>query len=107
MASAEGGRGVASAPQVQGAARGAGTGGGGEPAVERGLGRSPGPAGGGDPPSGGGSVRVVVLGQPGDLQEVAETGPSMPCSSGGTEDTGRHPRGGGRHQGTTRGSSGQ
>ena len=35
------------------------------------------------------------------------TGPSMPCSSGGTEDTGRHPRGGGRHQRTTRGSSGQ
>ena len=35
------------------------------------------------------------------------TGPSMPCSSGGTEDTERHPRGGGRHQRTTRGSSGQ
>ena len=47
MASAEGGRGVASAPQVQGQLRGAGTGGGGEPAVERGLGRRvPDPLGG-------------------------------------------------------------
>ena len=42
-----------------------------------GLGRGPGPAGGGDPPPGGGSVRVVVLGQPGDLQEVAE--PALRC----------------------------
>ena len=37
-----------------------------------GLGRGPGPPGGGDPPLGGGGVRVVVLGQPGDLQEVEE-----------------------------------
>ena len=42
-----------------------------------GLGRGPGPAGGGDPPPGGGSVRVVVLGQPGDLQEVEE--PALRC----------------------------
>ena len=69
------GRGIGAAGA--GAARGAGTGGGGEPAVERGLGRSPGPAGGGDPPPGGGSVRVVVLDQPGDLQEVAE--PALRC----------------------------
>ena len=60
-----------------GAARGAGTGGGGGPAMGPGLGRGPGPAGGGDPPPGGGSVRVVVLGQPGDLQEVEE--PALRC----------------------------
>ena len=42
-----------------------------------GLGRGPGPAGGGDPPPGGGSVQVVVLGQPGDLQEVEE--PALRC----------------------------
>ena len=35
------------------------------------------------------------------------TGPSMPCSSGGTEETGRYPRGGGQPQRTMRGSSGQ
>ena len=42
-----------------------------------GPGRGPGPSGGGDPPPGGGGVRVVVLGQPGDLQEVGE--PSLRC----------------------------
>ena len=42
-----------------------------------GLGRGPGPLGGGDPPPGGGGVRVVVLGQPWDLQEVEE--PALRC----------------------------
>ena len=42
-----------------------------------GLGRGPGPSGGGDPPPGGGGVRVVVLGQPEDLQEVEE--PALRC----------------------------
>ena len=42
-----------------------------------GLGRGPGPSGGGDLPPGGGGVRVVVLGQPGDLQEVEE--PALRC----------------------------
>ena len=106
MASAEGGRGAASAPQAQGqrggpahgrrrAGHGTGTGArsrtrwGGRPSPWWGkcTGGCAGPTGG--PPGGRG------------------TGPSMPCSSGGTEETERHPRGGGRPQRTTRGSSGQ
>ena len=54
-----------------------------------GLGRGPGPSGGGDPPPGGGGVRVVVLGQPGDLQEVEE--PALRCRAPPKER--RKPRG--------------
>ena len=42
-----------------------------------GLGRDPGASRGGDPPPGGGGVRVIMLGQPGDLQEVEE--PALRC----------------------------
>ena len=76
MASAEGGRGVASAPQVQeqrgGPARGRRRAGRGTWTGAQSRTRW-----GGDPPPGGGSVRVVVLGPTRDLQEVAE--PALRC----------------------------
>ena len=72
-----------------------------------GLGRGPGPSGGGDPPPGGGGVRVVVLGQPGDLQEVEE--PAFDAvllrRDGGNREV--PPGRGGQPQRTMRGSSGQ
>ena len=72
-----------------------------------GLGRGPGPSGGGDPPPGGGGVLVVVLGQPGDLQEVEE--PALRCRAPleGRRKPEGTPRGGGQPQRTMRGSSGQ
>ena len=64
-----------------------------------GLGRGPGPSGGGDPPPGGGVVRVVVLGQRGDLQEVEE--PALRCRA--PPEGRRKPRGTPRGVGSPRG----
>ena len=107
MASAEGGRGVASAPQVQeqrgGPARGAEE----SRPWDVDWGAVPDPLGGETLPLVGEVYGWLCWANQGTSRRSAEPAPSMPCSSGGTEETERHPRGGGRPQRTTRGSSGQ
>ena len=77
MASAEGGRSAASAPQTQGQRGGPARGTEEGRPWDRDWGAVPDPLGKETLPPGRGGVRVVVLGQPEDLQEVEE--PALRC----------------------------
>ena len=106
MATAEGGRGAASAPQAQGQRGGPARGAEGGRPWDRDWGAVPDPLGEETLPLVGevyGWLCWATRGPPGGRG----TGPSMPCSSGETEETERYPRGGGQPQRTMRGSSGQ
>ena len=106
MASAEGGRGAASAPQVQGQRGGPARGAEGARPWDRDWGTVSDPLAEEALPLVGEVYGWLCWANQGTTRGL-RNGPLMPCSSGETEETERYPRGGGQPRRTIRGSSGQ